>query len=175
MLVWCAFAAMAQDIQVTRDGGAEVTAGATTEIRFEANKPTPIHRVVAESMAFSLYSVGVGQTSTAVCTAPCTLEVPNGTYRFRVGNNAALAAPFSVVADGRMQAYQVRDTRKGGLAAGMLMSILGTSAAISGAIIYAIDSDRPPVAAGMAVVGTPVAVIGWPLLLGSVPKARRLR
>jgi hypothetical protein len=166
---WLSVGALAQEIVVKQDAGQSVEEGGSTTLRFESSRPVSIHRILSTSQAYGYQFSSYGETTERLCTAPCTLEVPDGTYQVRVGDNLLFARRLSVSAHGEPQAWRVRDSSAAAGVAGILLTGTGLGGVTGGAMLAALDE---PDGVPLALVSTPVAALGLYLLLEAFAEAK---
>jgi hypothetical protein len=181
MALWMASGlALADDgIKVLEERGQEVEPSGTTKLRFEAGDEVSIHRILERGVAFGQGWSAQAETSRYLCTAPCTLEVPNGAYELRAGDNPLFALPFRVDARGVDQRWQVEDSNTALGVLGILGSGIGGGLALSGGLLYALDTGEDTGlsfgASDLVLVGLPMMVVGIWALVESFSSGEQLK
>lgn len=131
-------------IKILESNGTGIAPG-TTRLVFGGEAGTRVHQIVASGAAVSSFGGVVGsgyaETTTFLCTAPCTVEVPNGLYELRASDNMIFGGRFSVVANGQPQSWEVEESNAGLGVLGILGTGLGLGGVIGGAMLLAFDSD----------------------------------
>lgn len=134
------------DIKVLETEGQAVEAGGVTTLVFRGEPGTRVHQVLAAGSAYGSTGLGTmvssyGETTRFLCAAPCTLEVPNGTYDLRASDNLLFGGRFTVVASGTSQTWEVEDASSGLGVLGILGTGFGLGGVIGGAMLAAFDED----------------------------------
>lgn len=155
--------AQAQDeIKVLEDRGQEIKPTGTTKLKFEADDEVSIHRILDRGVAYGYGWSAQAETSRYLCTAPCTLEVPNGSYELRVGDNPLFALPFRIDATGQAQRWEVEDSSTSLGILGILGSGIGGGLALSGALLYVLDTEEDT---GIDLGGDSLLLVGLPMMV----------
>jgi hypothetical protein len=158
----------AQEIKVLEEKGQPIEEGGTTILRFESGDEVTINQVLAQSFASGYGWTAQGQTWRLLCTAPCTLEVPNGSYELKVGESPVFSIPFQVSARGGEQRWAVEDSNGWLGFLGIMGSGIGGGLALSGLLLEGLDTSDAGTGisgSGLLIVGVPVMVLGiWALV-----------
>ena len=182
----------AQEIKVLEQGGKKVDPNGKTIVTFTGETDEPVQWILEEAQwdgygsgTFEdIYIAGRSQKSKALCIAPCKLELPNGTYKLRVGpppNLIDLAEYFTVTASGGEQVWEVEEPTGWLYGIGVFGFSFGLSATLVGGGLvlplgYGLDDpfvkDMGLVIVG---VGVPLLVVGILALLEGGGDAELLR
>lgn len=160
------------EIKVLETEGKAVEAGGVTTLVFRGEPGTRVHQVLAAGSAYGSTGFGTlssyGETTRFLCAAPCTLEVPNGTYDLRASDNLLFGGRFTVVASGAPQTWEVEDASSGLGVLGILGTGLGLGGVIGGAMLAGFDEDGlggAPAALALTAASAGLTAIGlWALV-----------
>ena len=160
------------EIKVLETEGKAVEAGGVTPLVFRGEPGTRVHQVLAAGSAYGSTGFGTvssyGETTRFLCAAPCTLEVPNGTYDLRASDNLLFGGRFTVVASGAPQTWEVEDASSGLGVLGILGTGLGLGGVIGGAMLAGFDEDGlggAPAALALTAASAGLTAIGlWALV-----------
>jgi hypothetical protein len=151
------------------DGG---PAGAPAFVTFDAGEPIVVRRITSESAAFATSNTGgtasaYADTSQALCTTPCTLELRAGFYRLRFGDYNPMNAnkPIDFDLKPGTNHYRVSPFRGGKFISGFLLTLAGGTALIVGGSLGIINGDSAMY--GLAAVGGGVTIGGIVMIAGS--------
>jgi hypothetical protein len=142
--------------------------GATTRIRFEADEPVPVHRVLDTDLGYGSSAFGgtlsyYGERTSRLCTAPCEVEVPNGTYGLRAGDSLLFGGRFTVDAMGGQQTWAVeRDSPWMGVG-GIMTTALGAAGLTAGGMFMLLrddELDTLPRGEPLLLVSAPLTALG---------------
>jgi hypothetical protein len=163
------------------DGQAVDTHGVTTLV-FRGEPGTRVHQVLAAGSAYGSTGLGTmvssyGETTRFLCAAPCTLEVPNGTYDLRASDNLLFGGRFTVVANGAPQTWAVEDASSGLGVLGILGTGFGLGGVIGGAMLAAFDEESlggTPTALALTAGSAGLTAIGLWALINAFGDAERV-
>lgn len=161
------------EIKVLETEGQAVDARGVTTLVFRGEPGTRVHQVLAAGSAYGSTSLGTlassyGETTRFLCAAPCTLEVPNGTYDLRTSDNLLFGGRFTVVARGAPQTWAVEDASSGLGVLGILGTGFGLGGVIGGAMLAGFDEESlggTPAALALTAGSAGLTAIGlWALI-----------
>jgi hypothetical protein len=169
-------------IRVLATGG-RAAMGTTTRLRFESDGPVPVHRVVDTDMGYGSSAFGgtlsyYGERTERLCTAPCEVEVPNGTYGLRAGDSLVFGGRFTVDAMGGEQAWEVeRDSPWMGVG-GIMTTALGAAGLTAGGMFMLLrDENTPdslPRGEPLLLVSAPLTALGIWMLVSAMGEGEPL-
>lgn len=169
------------EIKVLETEGKAVEAGGVTPLVFRGEPGTRVHQVLAAGSAYGSTGFGTvssyGETTRFLCAAPCTLEVPNGTYDLRASDNLLFGGRFTVVASGAPQTWEVEDASSGLGVLGILGTGLGLGGVIGGAMLAGFDEDGlggAPAALALTAASAGLTAIGLWALVSAFGDAERV-
>jgi hypothetical protein len=178
--------AVADDgIKVRASGGQPEATTAENQppaiVIFDADERIVVRKIGEEMAVQTTTNAGYnastfGDVSRALCSTPCTLEMPPGFLRVRFGDANPMNANKPIDFDLRPgeNRFRVEPFKGGKFVAGFLMTILGGTAAIVGTSMGIIDADvRVPMLV-MAGAGAGVTIGGVVLIVGSRASAERV-
>jgi len=179
----------AKNIQVIKEGGKKAFRAGKTKIVFKTpnDQTVGIYELMGESTGFA---TGPGGTATAygvdlrpICDAPAELKLENGSYNFRVSDNAMLGAKFKIDAEGGTQYWEVKNVNPGEAIGGITLFTLSSITTLVAFIIFAVgnttyDANDNPVSShdtgmlALGLVGTGAAVGSYFLIDDGVAHAK---
>jgi hypothetical protein len=172
----------AADIKVHESGGvAGAPTGAPAIVTFHSDERVVVRQITSESQAQVTSSTGAtasgfADTSRALCTTPCKLEMPSGFMRIRFGDYNPMNANKAIDFNFRSgeNTYRVRPFRGGKFVTGFLLAVVGGSAAITcGALGIVIAENRAPMLA-IAGLGTGITIGGFVMMSGAQASAESI-
>lgn len=185
LLAWAllvaASAASAQEIKVQETAGVtQGTGQATLSLRTTNGEQVSVRRVDAQmnvqvSSNFGYNASAFGDVSTALCITPCKLSLPTGFYKLRFGDANPMNAngPVDFNLGPGDHRYRVKPFSGGKFAGGLLLTLVGGSAAIVGTSLALIMKEGKTGYAVMAGGGVALTVGGIVLLGGAGAAAER--
>lgn len=170
------------DIVVKQSGGiSEAPSGAPATVTFQADEKIVVRQVGEEMSAQMTSNTGAtatafGDVSRALCTTPCTLEMPAGFMRIRFGDANPMNAnkPIDFNFRSGPNTYRIKPFNGGKFIGGFLMAILGGSAAIVGTTLAIVQSDNRVPMGILGGVGVGVTIGGAIMIVGSRAEAEAI-
>lgn len=170
------------EIKVLETEGQAVDTRGVTTLVFRGEPGTRVHQVLAAGSAYGSTGLGTmvssyGETTRFLCAAPCTLEVPNGTYDLRASDNLLFGGRFTVVASGAPQTWEVEDASSGLGVLGILGTGFGLGGVIGGAMLAGFDEDSlggTPAALALTAGSAGLTAIGLWALISAFGDAERV-
>lgn len=171
----------AQEIKVQETAGvSQGTGQATLSLRTTDGQQVSVRRVHEQmtlqvSSNFGHNASGYGDVSSAICVTPCKLSLPTGFYKLRFGDANPMNAngPVDFNLGSGEHSYRIKPFSGGKFAGGLLLTLVGGSAAIVGTSLALIMKDGKTGYAVMAGAGAAMTVGGIVLLGGAAASAER--
>lgn len=165
--------AAAQEITVLQDAGKAVDQGGKTTLEFRGKSGVRMHRVLAKGAGVVEFGGAIyAETTSYLCTTPCTVEVPNSSYELKVGESLLFSPPFMVDARGGAQSWEVEDASSGLGVLGIVGSGAGVGGVAGGIVLMARGSSEAGVP--LTLIAAPVAVLGLWALIAAFSDAERV-